>query len=297
MSTAKLVSRHRACPAASSVHEECWLWVVPPQGWRWLRPAALRRPPRSQVARPPASRGWDSCCRTSGTPLPSWWSSPRRPSRPVQPCMGQWPLAALAAQQLQLYDLPKQPPPIYVAAGGPKSASLPGQYGNGWDHHRQQRQSTAAGRIRRQRPRRRQGSRAHADLPGVLRRLRQLWALAAVPTVARSRVDIVRAAPRCSRCLATPSKVPCCAAPPPSSCSRHRLRHILPPTVSRRAGSTWCRSGSWAGLAPPPANPCVWVSTRQALPVPVNPRRRDRGPAYHRCTVDSRCAASDDPCL
>jgi TAT-translocated FGD2 family F420-dependent dehydrogenase len=35
-------------------------------------------------------------------------------------------------EQLQLYDLPKQPPPIYVAAGGPKSAGLAGQYGDGW---------------------------------------------------------------------------------------------------------------------------------------------------------------------
>jgi TAT-translocated FGD2 family F420-dependent dehydrogenase len=35
-------------------------------------------------------------------------------------------------EQLQLYDLPKQPPPIYVAAGGPKSATLAGQYGDGW---------------------------------------------------------------------------------------------------------------------------------------------------------------------
>jgi len=35
-------------------------------------------------------------------------------------------------EQLQLYDLPRQPPPIYVAAGGPKSATLAGQYGDGW---------------------------------------------------------------------------------------------------------------------------------------------------------------------
>lgn len=35
-------------------------------------------------------------------------------------------------EQLRLYDLPKQPPPIYVAAGGPKSATLAGQYGDGW---------------------------------------------------------------------------------------------------------------------------------------------------------------------
>ncbi|HYZ37856.1 MAG TPA: F420-dependent hydroxymycolic acid dehydrogenase [Pseudonocardiaceae bacterium] len=35
-------------------------------------------------------------------------------------------------EQLQLYDLPQQPPPIYVAAGGPKSATLAGQYGDGW---------------------------------------------------------------------------------------------------------------------------------------------------------------------
>lgn len=35
-------------------------------------------------------------------------------------------------EQLQLYDLPKQPPPIYVAAGGPKSALLAGQHGDGW---------------------------------------------------------------------------------------------------------------------------------------------------------------------
>ena len=35
-------------------------------------------------------------------------------------------------EQLQLYDLPMQPPPIYVAAGGPKSATLAGQYGDGW---------------------------------------------------------------------------------------------------------------------------------------------------------------------
>jgi TAT-translocated FGD2 family F420-dependent dehydrogenase len=35
-------------------------------------------------------------------------------------------------EQLQLYDLPTSPPPIYVAAGGPKSATLAGQYGDGW---------------------------------------------------------------------------------------------------------------------------------------------------------------------
>ncbi len=34
--------------------------------------------------------------------------------------------------QLKLYDLPSTPPPIFVAAGGPKSAHLAGQYGDGW---------------------------------------------------------------------------------------------------------------------------------------------------------------------
>jgi TAT-translocated FGD2 family F420-dependent dehydrogenase len=34
--------------------------------------------------------------------------------------------------QLKLYDLPSQPPPIYVAAGGPQSATLAGRYGDGW---------------------------------------------------------------------------------------------------------------------------------------------------------------------
>ena len=34
--------------------------------------------------------------------------------------------------QLKLYDLPSSPPPIFVAAGGPKSAKLAGQYGDGW---------------------------------------------------------------------------------------------------------------------------------------------------------------------
>jgi F420-dependent hydroxymycolic acid dehydrogenase len=33
---------------------------------------------------------------------------------------------------LKLYDLPNSPPPIFVAAGGPKSAALAGQYGDGW---------------------------------------------------------------------------------------------------------------------------------------------------------------------
>lgn len=33
---------------------------------------------------------------------------------------------------LKLYDLPATPPPIFVAAGGPKSARLAGQYGDGW---------------------------------------------------------------------------------------------------------------------------------------------------------------------
>lgn len=33
---------------------------------------------------------------------------------------------------LQLYDLPPTPPPIFVAASGPKSARLAGQYGDGW---------------------------------------------------------------------------------------------------------------------------------------------------------------------
>jgi TAT-translocated FGD2 family F420-dependent dehydrogenase len=34
--------------------------------------------------------------------------------------------------QLKLYDLPSQSPPIYVAAGGPQSAALAGRYGDGW---------------------------------------------------------------------------------------------------------------------------------------------------------------------
>src|SRR6201996_1001192 len=34
--------------------------------------------------------------------------------------------------QLKLYDVPPSPPPIFVAAGGPKSAHLAGQYGDGW---------------------------------------------------------------------------------------------------------------------------------------------------------------------
>ena len=34
--------------------------------------------------------------------------------------------------QLKLYDVPPSPPPIFVAAGGPKSARLAGQYGDGW---------------------------------------------------------------------------------------------------------------------------------------------------------------------
>jgi TAT-translocated FGD2 family F420-dependent dehydrogenase len=34
--------------------------------------------------------------------------------------------------QLKIYDVPPSPPPIFVAAGGPKSAQLAGQYGDGW---------------------------------------------------------------------------------------------------------------------------------------------------------------------
>ncbi len=34
--------------------------------------------------------------------------------------------------QLKLYDVSPSPPPIYVAASGPKSAHLAGQYGDGW---------------------------------------------------------------------------------------------------------------------------------------------------------------------
>jgi Luciferase-like monooxygenase len=34
--------------------------------------------------------------------------------------------------QLKIYDLPASPPQIFVAAGGPKSAHLAGQYGDGW---------------------------------------------------------------------------------------------------------------------------------------------------------------------
>lgn len=34
--------------------------------------------------------------------------------------------------QLKLYDVPESPPPIFVAASGPKSAQLAGQYGDGW---------------------------------------------------------------------------------------------------------------------------------------------------------------------
>ena len=33
---------------------------------------------------------------------------------------------------LKLYDVPASPPPIFVAAGGPKSAALAGQHGDGW---------------------------------------------------------------------------------------------------------------------------------------------------------------------
>lgn len=33
---------------------------------------------------------------------------------------------------LKLYDLPAAPPPIFVAASGPKSATLAGRYGDGW---------------------------------------------------------------------------------------------------------------------------------------------------------------------
>ncbi|KLO32215.1 F420-dependent hydroxymycolic acid dehydrogenase [Mycobacterium haemophilum] len=33
---------------------------------------------------------------------------------------------------VKLYDLPHQPPPIFVAASGPKSATVAGQYGDGW---------------------------------------------------------------------------------------------------------------------------------------------------------------------
>jgi TAT-translocated FGD2 family F420-dependent dehydrogenase len=33
---------------------------------------------------------------------------------------------------LKIYDVPATPPPIFVAAGGPKSAALAGQYGDGW---------------------------------------------------------------------------------------------------------------------------------------------------------------------
>ncbi|MHA7653569.1 F420-dependent hydroxymycolic acid dehydrogenase [Mycobacterium sp. ML4] len=33
---------------------------------------------------------------------------------------------------LKLYDVPPTPPPIFVAAGGPKSATLAGRYGDGW---------------------------------------------------------------------------------------------------------------------------------------------------------------------
>lgn len=33
---------------------------------------------------------------------------------------------------VKLYDTPATPPPIFVAAGGPKSARLAGQYGDGW---------------------------------------------------------------------------------------------------------------------------------------------------------------------
>ncbi|WP_263248236.1 F420-dependent hydroxymycolic acid dehydrogenase [Saccharopolyspora rosea] len=34
--------------------------------------------------------------------------------------------------QLRLYDVPQHPPPIHVAAGGPRSARLAGRYGDGW---------------------------------------------------------------------------------------------------------------------------------------------------------------------
>ncbi|MCV7123294.1 F420-dependent hydroxymycolic acid dehydrogenase [Mycobacterium lacus] len=37
--------------------------------------------------------------------------------------------------QLKLYNLPQSPPPIFVAAAGPRSAHLAGQHGDGWITH------------------------------------------------------------------------------------------------------------------------------------------------------------------
>jgi alkanesulfonate monooxygenase SsuD/methylene tetrahydromethanopterin reductase-like flavin-dependent oxidoreductase (luciferase family) len=34
--------------------------------------------------------------------------------------------------QARLWDLPDRPPPLYIAASGPRSAALSGQYGDGW---------------------------------------------------------------------------------------------------------------------------------------------------------------------
>jgi TAT-translocated FGD2 family F420-dependent dehydrogenase len=37
-----------------------------------------------------------------------------------------------STDQLRLYDVPDHPPPLYVAASGPRSARLAGRYGDGW---------------------------------------------------------------------------------------------------------------------------------------------------------------------
>jgi len=56
---------------------------------------------------------------------------------PVHPPTVEWPTNLVPGplfqtNQLKLYDLPSSPPSIFVAAGGPKSAHLAGQYGDGW---------------------------------------------------------------------------------------------------------------------------------------------------------------------
>ncbi len=75
--------------------------------------------------------------------------------------------------QLKLYDLPPSPPQIFVAAGGPKSAHLAGQYGDGWITQAHGFNDKAARRVSPRRATVRPGPRQAGQARGDVRRRRR----------------------------------------------------------------------------------------------------------------------------
>ena len=148
-------------------------------------------------------------------------------------------------EQLQLYNLPAAPPPIYVAASGPKSAALAGQYGDGWitgrredhleldDQHRPRRATrrslrdasarrSGGVRHRDRAPRRlRRSAHPNAPMQSTVRTAKTIatgivWSHTKIPvTKAQSRVAMT-AIPACRRSALCPSRVRSSEVGPPN---------------------------------------------------------------------------------